>query len=48
MDQRDALDAKMELLEAKEEQLSSMVDVYRSLGGGSQNTLNSENKIDRK
>ena len=48
MDQRDALDAKMELLEAKEEQLSSMVDVYRSLGGGSQNTLNSENKIDKK
>ena len=48
MDQRDALDAKMELLEAKEQQLSSMVDVYRSLGGGSQNTLNSENKIDRR
>ena len=34
MDQRDALDAKMELLEAKEQQLSGMVDVYRSLGGG--------------
>ena len=48
MDQRDALDAKMELLEAKEQQLSSMVDVYRSLGGGSQNTVNSENKIDKK
>lgn len=34
MDERDALDAKMELFEAKEQQLSSMVDVYRSLGGG--------------
>jgi outer membrane protein TolC len=34
MDARDALDAKMELLEAKEQQLSSVVDVYRSLGGG--------------
>ena len=34
MDERDALDAKMELMEAKEQQLSSMVDVYRSLGGG--------------
>lgn len=34
MDQRDAMDAKMELLEAKEQQLSSLVDVYRSLGGG--------------
>lgn len=34
MDERDALDAKMERLEAKEQQLSSIVDVYRSLGGG--------------
>ena len=34
MDERDALDAKMELLEAKAQQLSSMIDVYRSLGGG--------------
>jgi outer membrane protein TolC len=34
MDERDAMDAKMELLEAKEQQLSGMVDVYRSLGGG--------------
>lgn len=34
MDERDALDAKMELLDAKAQQLSSMVDVYRSLGGG--------------
>jgi multidrug efflux system outer membrane protein len=32
MDERDALDAKMELLDAKEQQLSSVVDVYRSLG----------------
>lgn len=34
MDERDAMDAKMELLEAKAQQLSSMIDVYRSLGGG--------------
>jgi multidrug efflux system outer membrane protein len=42
MDERDALDAKMELMEAKEQQLSNMVDVYRSLGGGS-NGLPTEN-----
>lgn len=42
MDERDALDAKMELMEAKEQQLSCMVDVYRSLGGGS-NGLPTEN-----
>ena len=47
MDQRDALDAKMELLEAKEQQLSSMVDVYRSLGGG-QNTSASAKNVDKK
>jgi multidrug efflux system outer membrane protein len=34
MDQRDALDAKMELLDAKEQQLSGTVEMYRSLGGG--------------
>ena len=34
MNERDAMDAKMELLDAKEQQLSSLVDVYRSLGGG--------------
>lgn len=34
MDERDALDAKMEVLEAKEQQLSTMVDIYRSFGGG--------------
>nr|MBP7471367.1 efflux transporter outer membrane subunit [Prevotella sp.] len=34
MDERDDLDAKMELLEAKERQLSGVVDVYRSVGGG--------------
>jgi multidrug efflux system outer membrane protein len=34
MDQRDALDAKMELVDAKEQQLSNIVNVYRSLGGG--------------
>jgi outer membrane protein, multidrug efflux system len=47
MDQRDALDAKMELLEAKEQQLSSMVDVYRSLGGG-QNPSVLEKNVDKK
>ena len=34
MNQRDALDAKMELIEAKEKQLSTVVDIYKSLGGG--------------
>ncbi|MEN4760168.1 TolC family protein [Chryseobacterium sp. C39-AII1] len=34
MNQRDALDAKMELVEAKEKQLSTVVDIYKSLGGG--------------
>lgn len=34
MDQRDALDAKMELLEAKGQQLSSVVNIYKSIGGG--------------
>ena len=34
MNQRDALDAKMELIEAKERQLSTVVDIYKSLGGG--------------
>ena len=34
MDERDALDTKMELIEAKEEQLNNMVNVYRSIGGG--------------
>ena len=34
LDQRDALDAKMELIEAKELQLSTMTEVYRSVGGG--------------
>ncbi len=38
MDERDAMDAKMELLDAKAQQLSSMVDVYRSLGGGQDNS----------
>jgi outer membrane protein TolC len=33
MDERDALDAKMELLEAKAQQLSCLIDIYRSLGG---------------
>ncbi|MCH4147025.1 MAG: efflux transporter outer membrane subunit [Prevotella sp.] len=43
MDERDALDAKMELLEAKEQQLSSMVDVYRSLGGGQDSSFSTQN-----
>ena len=34
MNQRDALDAKMELIEAKQQQLSAVVNIYKSLGGG--------------
>ncbi len=34
MNQRDALDAKMELIEAKQKQLSTVVYIYKSLGGG--------------
>ncbi len=34
MNQRDALDAKMELIDAKERQLSTVVNIYKSLGGG--------------
>ena len=34
MNQRDALDAKMELIDAKQNQLSSVVDIYKNLGGG--------------
>ncbi len=34
MNQRDALDAKMDLVEAKQKQLSTIVDIYKSLGGG--------------
>ncbi|WP_407483174.1 TolC family protein [Elizabethkingia meningoseptica] len=34
LNQRDALDAKMELIEAKQKQLSTVVDIYKSLGGG--------------
>jgi NodT family efflux transporter outer membrane factor (OMF) lipoprotein len=32
--QRDALEAKLELIETKRNQLSTMVDIYRALGGG--------------
>jgi NodT family efflux transporter outer membrane factor (OMF) lipoprotein len=32
--QRDALDAKKELIETKQKQISAMVDLYKSLGGG--------------
>lgn len=34
MTQRDALEAKLELIETKKQQLGAVVDVYRSLGGG--------------
>ena len=43
MDERDELDAKMELLEAKEQQLSSIVDVYRSVGGGQNSSPSTKN-----
>ncbi len=32
--QREALEAKMELIEIKQEQLGRMIDLYRALGGG--------------
>ncbi len=32
--QRDAMDAKMELIDVKEQQLNTVVDIYKSLGGG--------------
>lgn len=34
MNQRDALDAKMELVEAKSKQIGTVVDIYKNLGGG--------------
>ncbi|UTF88874.1 TolC family protein [Elizabethkingia anophelis] len=34
LNQRDALDAKLELIDAKQQQLSTVVDIYKSLGGG--------------
>jgi multidrug efflux system outer membrane protein len=34
MTQRDALEAKLELVETKKEQMAAMVQVYRGLGGG--------------
>lgn len=34
MTQRDALEAKLELVETKKEQLNSVVHIYRNLGGG--------------
>lgn len=34
MTQRDALEAKLELVETKKEQLAAVVNIYRSLGGG--------------
>lgn len=34
MTQRDAMDAKLELVEAKAHQLNAVIDIYKSLGGG--------------
>jgi len=34
MTQRDALEAKLELVETKQEQLNAVVNIYRDLGGG--------------
>lgn len=34
MTQRDALEAKIELIETKKDQMNAMVNVYRALGGG--------------
>jgi outer membrane protein TolC len=34
MTQRDALEAKLELIETKKDQMSAVVSVYRGLGGG--------------
>lgn len=34
MTQRDALDSKLELIEAKKEQFNAVINVYRALGGG--------------
>ncbi len=34
MNNRDLLDAKMELVEAKKNQLGTVVNIYKSLGGG--------------
>ena len=34
LNNRDLLDAKMELLEAKKNQLGTVVNIYKSLGGG--------------
>lgn len=34
MNQRDALDAKLEIVEAKTQQLGTVVDIYKNLGGG--------------
>jgi outer membrane protein TolC len=32
--QRDALDAKRELIDTKSKQIFAMIDLYKSLGGG--------------
>ena len=32
--QRDALEAKMQLIETKEKQMTAMIGLYKSLGGG--------------
>lgn len=34
MTQRDALEAKLELIETKKDQLNAVVNIYKGLGGG--------------
>ena len=34
MTQRDALEARLELIETKKQQMNAVVSVYRDLGGG--------------
>jgi len=34
MTQRDALEARLDLIDTKKEQLNAVINVYRNLGGG--------------
>jgi multidrug efflux system outer membrane protein len=34
MTQRDVLEAKMELVETKREQMNALVNIYQAIGGG--------------
>ena len=34
MTQRDALDAKIDLIKTKQEQFNAVTDIYQALGGG--------------